>query len=559
MTTRRLLGRRPSTPIRTSASSRPGQSLPSEMLGQTCRRVGTVGIVFASLWAFTIFMNIFVARWLGEMAFMQEIWPFPGLLVALIGIASSLAMTAIAWRLSGQPILLDIGSGYLVLQCLLISILSQWAPVPISPRVSWVVIPILFYPAIVPNTPKKTLVTSLLAASMEPLAFGLGYLRGAQVTPNAFYLLWDFLPNYISAFLAVITVKIIHNLGQQVKRARELGSYRLEEQLGKGGMGEVFRATHQMLARPAAVKLIRSEILGSSSPSAARVIMERFRREAEAAASLRSPHTISLYDFGASHDGTFFLVMEMLDGLDLETLVERFGPVTPERAVYLLRQVCESLEEAHTRGLIHRDIKPSNIFTCRMGLAVDFVKVLDFGLVKAMGEQGREATLLTAPDSTTGTPAYIAPEMVRGDGAVDHRVDIYTLGCVGYWLLTGNLVFQAPNAIQLMYQHANAAPIPPSQRGELEIPPELDSVILACLAKRPEDRPQTAAELSRQLAAAVNGDGWTEEQAHRWWDRHHPECAQQPCECEKRMLTKTMEAPWERAETPTPELETART
>jgi serine/threonine-protein kinase len=529
------------------------------MLGETCRRVGTVGVVFASLWALTIFMNTFVAHSLGEMAFMREIWPLPGLPVAMLGIASSLALTALAWRLSGKPILLDVGSGYLVLQCLLISILSQWAPVPISPRVSWVCIPILFYPAIVPNTPKKTLITSLLAASMEPLAFGLSQLRGVPVQSNLFYLLWDFLPNYICAFLAVITVKIIHNLGQQVKRARELGSYRLEEQLGRGGMGEVFRATHQMLARPAAVKLIRSEILGASSPSAARVIRERFRREAEAAASLRSPHTINLYDFGVSHDGTFFLVMEMLDGLDLETLVERFGPLPPERAVYLLRQVCESLDEAHARGLIHRDIKPSNVFTCRMGLAVDFVKVLDFGLVKAMGEQGREATLLTAPDSTTGTPAYIAPEMVRGDGAVDHRVDIYTLGCVGYWLLTGRLVFQAPNAIQLMYQHANATPIPPSQRSELEIPSELDSVILACLAKLPEDRPQTAGELSRRLAAAINGNGWTEEQAHRWWDRHHPECAQQPCECEKRMLTKTMEVPWEPVETPEPELDTART
>jgi serine/threonine protein kinase len=559
MTKRRLLGRRPSTPVRTNVSSRPGQSLPSEMLGQTCRRVGTVGIVFASLWALTIFMNTFVARSLGEMAFMRETWPFPGLLVALIGIASSVALTALAWRLSGKPILLDVGSGYLVLQCLLISILSQWAPVPITPRVSWVVIPILFYPAIVPNTPKKTLVTSLLAASMEPLAFGLSYLRGVQVPTNLFYLLWDFLPNYICAFLAVITVKIIHNLGQQVKRARELGSYRLEEQLGRGGMGEVFRATHQMLARPAAVKLIRSEILGSSSRSAARVIMERFRREAEAAASLRSPHTINLYDFGVSHDGTFFLVMEMLDGLDLETLVERFGPVPAERAVYILRQVCESLEEAHVRGLIHRDIKPSNIFTCRMGLAVDFVKVLDFGLVKAMGEEGREATMLTAPDSTTGTPAYIAPEMVRGDGAVDHRVDIYTLGCVGYWLLTGQLVFQAPNAIQLMYQHANATPVPPSQRSELEIPPELDRVILACLAKLPGDRPQTAGELSRRLAAAVNGDGWTEEHAHSWWDRHHPECAQLPSECEKRMLTKTLDAAWEPVETPTPELDPAHT
>ncbi|HEX2249879.1 MAG TPA: serine/threonine-protein kinase [Gemmatimonadales bacterium] len=561
MTTRRLLGRRPSTPVRTSASTRPGHSLPSDVLGQTCRRVGIVGIVFASLWAITILMNTFVARWMGEMAFMREIWPHPGLLVSATGVASSLLLTVLAARLSGKPILMDVGSGYLVLQCFLIGILSQWAPVPITPRVSWVVIPILFYPAIVPNTPKKTLITSLLAASMEPLALGLtSVVRGVQPNLSLFYLLWDFLPNYISAFLVVIPVKIIHSLGQQVRRARELGSYRLEERLGQGGMGEVFRATHQMLARPAAVKLIRSEVIGTSTPSAARVIVERFRREAEAAASLRSPHTINLYDFGVSHDGTFFLVMELLEGLDLETLVERFGPVPPERAVHLLRQVCESLEEAHVRGLVHRDIKPSNIFTCRMGLEVDFVKVLDFGLVKAMGEAGQEATLLTAPDSTTGTPAYIAPEMVRGDGAVDHRVDIYNLGCVGYWLLTGHLVFEAPNAIQLMYQHANAAPIPPSQRSELEISSEVDSVILACLAKLPQDRPQTAGELSRRLAAAVNGDGWTDEKAHHWWDRHRPECAQQPCECEKRMLSKTVEAPaWEPLETPSAELDTVRT
>jgi plasmid stabilization system protein ParE len=539
--------------MRASVSSRPGQSLPTDVLGQTCRRVGIVSVVFASLWAVTLFMNNVVAGWLGEMGFMRALWPFPGNIVAFIGVASSLAMTALAHRLSGKSILLDVGSGYLVLQCLLIAILSQWAPVPISPRVSWVCIPILFYPAIVPNSPKKTLITSLLAASMEPLALGLTYLRGVQLDLNAFYLLWDFLPTYICAFLVVIPVKIIHGLGQQVRRARELGSYRLEEPLGKGGMGEVFRATHQMLARPAAVKLIRSEIIGSSTPSAAKVIIERFRREAEAAASLRSPHTISLYDFGVAQDGTFFLVMELLDGLDLETLVERFGPVPPERTVHLLRQACESLAEAHARGLVHRDIKPSNIFTCRMGLQVDFVKVLDFGLVKAVGEGGRDATLLTAPDSTTGTPAYIAPEVIRGDRVPDHRVDIYTLGCVGYWLLTGRLVFQAPNAMQLIYQHANAKPQAPSERSELDIPPDLDQVILSCLAKLPEDRPQSAGELSQLLASAVPHTVWSEDRAHRWWERHHPEAVGiQAPDTDRRILTKTMDVGWVPVETPSP-------
>jgi serine/threonine protein kinase len=530
------------------------------MLGQSCSRVGIVGLVFAVLWALTIVMNTFVARWLGEMAFMRDLWPFPGQLIATIGVISSLLITVLARRHTlTSTQLVDVGSGYLVLQCLLVSILGQWAPVPITPRVSWVCIPILFYPAIVPNTPKKTLVTSLLAASTEPLALVISHLRGVPVHLSAFYLLWDFLPTYICAFLVVLPVKIIHNLGQQVRRARELGSYRLEEPLGKGGMGEVFRATHQMLARPAAVKLIRSEILGSSTPAAARVITERFRREAEAAASLRSPHTISLYDFGVAQDGTFFLVMELLDGLDLETLVERFGPVQPERAVYLLRQVCESLAEAHARGLVHRDIKPSNIFTCRMGLEVDFVKVLDFGLVKAIGDGDQQSTLLTAPDSTTGTPAYIAPEIVRGDGVADHRIDIYTLGCVGYWLLTGRLVFQAPTAIQMMYQHANAVPVPPSHQSELEIPASLDSAILACLAKHPEDRPQNASELSRLLAAAVPGESWSEERAHRWWERHHPQPNWvQPIESDRRMLTKTMEELWEPGETPAPALDPAR-
>ena len=288
--------------------------------------------------------------------------------------------------------------------------------------------------------------TSLLAASTEPLAFWLSHLRGVPVHLSPFYLLWDFLPNYICAFLVVIPVKIIHDLGQQVRRARELGSYRIEEPLGRGGMGEVFRATHQMLARPAAVKLIRSEILGSSTPDAARVIV----RAVPARGGGGGVASLTPYDQPLRlRRGPGRHVLPG-DGAAGRTgpgdAVRAVRPVPPERAVYLLRQVCESLEEAHARGLVHRDIKPSNIFTCRLGLEVDFVKVLDFGLVKAMGEGDRGATLLTAPDSTTGTPAYIAPELVRGDGVVDHRVDIYTLGCVGYWLLTGRLVFEAPNA-----------------------------------------------------------------------------------------------------------------
>jgi serine/threonine-protein kinase len=486
-------------------------------------------------------MNSIVARMLGHPAIIEQLWPYPGVLVTSIGLPISLLLVYLAGRLENRPrLLLNISAGFLVLLCFLVAILSQWVPPPVSPRISWLSVLILSYPAIVPTSPVRTLWVSLLAASTEPLALGITALRGVPFDHSAFYFIWDFLPTYVCAVIAVVPAKIIRGLGQQVRRARELGSYRLEEVLGKGGMGEVYRASHQMLARPAAVKVIRSEVLGTSSPDSARVMIERFHREAQAAASLRSPHTINLYDFGASQDGTFFLVMELLEGLDLESLVERYGPLPPDRTAHLLMQACESLAEAHAQGLIHRDIKPANIFTCRVGLAVDFVKVLDFGLVKARDDGGARGTLLTSPDTAAGTPAYMAPEIVRGDAEVDHRVDIYALGCVAYWLLTGRLVFEAPNALQVMFQHAQNAPVPPSERTELEVPPALDSLVLACLAKRPGDRPADATELSRRLKQAVSGDGWTAERALQWWSRHRPEDARPiPRICELR-LTKAV-------------------
>ncbi|MEO8635512.1 MAG: protein kinase [Gemmatimonadales bacterium] len=516
------------------------------MIQQTCKRVGAVALVAAVLWTAAIVVNTLATSFMGHPAVIEEVWPYPGLGISLIGLALSLILVVFSRRLSNRPqLLLDLSAGFLILNCLLAAILSQWVPPPIVPRVSWLCILILAHPAILPTAPARTLLVSVVAASMDPVALGIAELRGVAFEHSPYYLVWSFLPTYLCALIAVVPARIIRGLGQQVRRARELGSYRLEEVLGKGGMGEVYRATHHMLARPAAVKIIRPEVLGSSSPDHARVMIERFRREAEASASLRSPHTINLYDFGIAHDGTFFLVMEMLEGLDLQTLVETFGPLPAERVVHLVSQACESLAEAHARGLIHRDIKPSNILTCRMGLTVDFVKVLDFGLVKAQGDAGRQDPLLTAPDATAGTPAYIAPEVVSGGTAMDHRVDIYALGCVTYWLLTGHLVFEGRNAVQLLVQHANAAPVPPSARIELDIPPALDAVVLACLAKNPADRPATASDLAAQLAAAVPGNRWTEERALRWWERHHPEgVAAAPTSCTGRTLIKSMGSEW---------------
>ncbi len=411
----RLLQRRASTPVQ-AATTRSTPSLPGDLLVQTCRRIWAVGLTVSGLWTFGILMNVLVAPLAGQVPMMNMGWPMPGLPLMLLGLAASLLLAYLAGRFSSKPdLLLDIGSAFLVLTCLLVGLHEYWHPLLEIPRLSFIALVIVVYASIVPNRPGTTLGTGLIAASMGPLALLVSGMRGLDIQASVFFYIASFAPNYLAAVLAVIPARIIHGLGRQVKRARELGSYRLDEELGKGGMGEVYRASHQMLARPAAVKLIRPEVLGGSTPGTARVILERFRREAEAAALLRSPHTISLYDFGAAHDGTFFFVMELLEGIDLESLVERFGPLPPERAVHLLKQACHSLEEAHARGLIHRDIKPSNIFSCRMGLEVDFVKVLDFGLVKDTAD-GQDSLRLTAPDAAAGTPAYIAPELVRGDG-----------------------------------------------------------------------------------------------------------------------------------------------
>jgi serine/threonine protein kinase len=252
--------------------------------------------------------------------------------------------------------------------------------------------------------------------------------------------------------------------------------------------------------------------------------LRRFEREAQATARLRSPHTVELFDFGVVEDGAFYYAMELLDGLDADTLVRRFGPVPAERVVYLLRQVCHSLSEAESCGLVHRDIKPANIFLCRYGEDYDFVKVLDFGLVKAMGGIAEiEGPALTRENVLQGTPAFMAPEQALGESDVDSRVDIYATGCVAYWLLTGQFVFTAETTMGLVLQHVQTQPTPPSARTQLQIPAALDQLVMSCLAKDPAERPQTARELSRRLTAVCEaGAAWTEDRAREWWAERQP-------------------------------------
>jgi serine/threonine-protein kinase len=279
-------------------------------------------------------------------------------------------------------------------------------------------------------------------------------------------------------------------------------------------MGEVHQATHRMLARPAAIKLIRPEMLGGND-EAAELVVKRFHREARAAANLRSPHTVQLYDFGVTDDGTLYFVMELLEGMDLETLVREHGPLPASRVIHILRQVCESLEEAHTAGLVHRDIKPANIHVGQLGLRRDFVKVLDFGLVKSLRSSEADHSMATAQGLTPGTPSYMAPETSLGE-SIDGRADLYALGCVGYFLLTGKVVFEADGALQMMMKHVRAEPVPPSRRTGNPIPPALEELILMCLAKDPAHRPESAAALGAALAA-IQVTPWREEEAAIWW------------------------------------------
>ena len=246
------------------------------------------------------------------------------------------------------------------------------------------------------------------------------------------------------------------------------------------------------------------------------MLVKRFELEARSTASLTSAHTVDLYDFGVTDDGSFYYVMELLDGLDCDDLVRRFGAIPAARIVHLLVQVCESLDEAHAKGLIHRDVKPANIYVCRSGNRFDFAKVLDFGLVTHRSTVEAQDTRLTLPHQALGTPQFMPPEVALGK-ETDGRTDLYALGCVAYWLATGRPVFDGESLYEVVSKHLHASPDPPSRHAPHEVPPELDDLVLACLEKEPDRRPGTARELARRLRDIPLTDRWGDEQAEAWW------------------------------------------
>jgi plasmid stabilization system protein ParE len=386
---------------------------------------------------------------------------------------------------------------------------------------SWVAVWVVLFTVVVPTSPRRALLAALASVSSVPVIIGLvvaSRTTSVRMDPAQFFFGLVF-PYLLVVGMAYVGARVVYRMGTEVRRARELGSYRLEKKLGEGGMGEVWRARHRMLARPAAIKLIRPSFGGNGRAGVSDEAVRRFEREAQVIARLRSPHTVELFDFGTATDGAFYYVMELLDGLDVDSLIQRFGPVPPERAIYLLRQVCHSLSEAQSCGLVHRDIKPANIFLCRYGEEYDFVKVLDFGIVGAVRGAADPSPVQTAENALHGTPAFMAPEQAL-ESSVDSRADIYATGCLAYWLLTGQFVFTAESPVGLLLQHARTPPAPPSARTDLPIPRALDDLVLSCLAKEPADRPQSARELSLRLSHMEGASAWTQDRAREWWATH---------------------------------------
>ena len=517
---------RGATPPAVSGSQGSPRSLPPDLLRQASQRLGILSLLGAVLW--------FLGTLLGHISLRAQSPPgdtrwrsivLPIDAIAALSIVVSVAVYWYTRRHRDSKISLDLGLAYMIASSLGIGLLFHVGMVYfgnrptaeriIAPEISWVGIEILLFAALIPTPPRKTVIAALVAASMNPIGMLISRAQGVWDFGSAWNVLLMHYPDFLIVGAAGVVSHVVTQLGRQVTRAREMGSYQVGELLGSGGMGEVYKATHTMLAREAAIKLIRPEALGGGANSdGANVAIRRFTLEAEAAANLRSPHTVEVYDFGVTDDNTLYYVMEMLEGMDLETMVKQCGPLPAGRVIYLVRQVCESLEEAHAKGLVHRDIKPANIHVGQVGLQYDFVKVLDFGLVK---EVKRPDPMLTAEGLTVGTPSYMAPELVLNE-AVDGRADIYALGCVAYFLLTGRKVFESDNMMRLMVKHLEEKPAAPSKQTDLPIPPSLDAAVLGCLAKDPAARTPSAAAFAAALEIAeADVEPWGQQQATAWW------------------------------------------
>jgi serine/threonine-protein kinase len=384
--------------------------------------------------------------------------------------------------------------------------------VGLSAALRWFLL-IVLYGTFIPNTWRRC------AATVGSLALVPVILMaaGSQLDKTTAAYVLSALPETIILMATAVAIAVfgshkIRQLHEQAHEAQRIGQYRLKQILGFGGMGEVYLAEHVLLRRPCAVKLIRPDQVGDPRT------LIRFEREVRAAATLTHWNTIEVFDYGHTEDGTFYYVMEYLPGMNLEDLVEQHGALPPERAVHFLRQVCQALREAHGIGLIHRDIKPSNIFACERGRIYDVAKLLDFGLVTTFGTED-DSVKVTRDGAITGSPAFMSPEQALGRKQLDARTDIYNVGAVAYYLMTGKLPFDRLSTLEMLHAHAYE-PLVPTPEFKEAVPADLQRVILRCLEKDPDRRYQDVVTLEKALAACESTRPWTTERAEEWWRRH---------------------------------------
>lgn len=371
----------------------------------------------------------------------------------------------------------------------------------------------MLYGAFIPNDPKTTarvVLTMALGPFLVLVALQLKTSESSILDryANSEYAIGNLLFVMVSAGLAIYTAYILNHLRHDLHEAKKLGQYQLGKKLGEGGMGEVYMAEHMLLKRPCALKLIKPD--SNTNP----VARARFEREVQSAAMLSHPNTIEIFDYGHTDDGTFYYVMEYLPGLTVSDLIRQFGPLLPGRAVFLMRQVCGALAEAHRFGLVHRDLKPANILVAILGGKCDVAKVLDFGLVKLTSKP--DAPQLTADYTVSGTPQYMSPEQAMAVAELDGRSDIYSLGAILYYMLTGRPPFEGTSPTELMIAHARDQVVPPSHH-RADLPPDLEAVIMRCLSKKPDERYPDARSLASALAACACAGDWNDDKADDWW------------------------------------------
>jgi hypothetical protein len=378
----------------------------------------------------------------------------------------------------------------------------------------------LLYGVVIPNDPKVTARVVLTMAIGPPVILAMltqvhaangtmaQMVAGEVAASNAVFVV-------LGAAVAIFAAYVVNGLRKDLHDAKHVGQYELGHKLGEGGMGEVYLAEHQLLKRPCALKLINPDHRGNP------VTLARFQREVQAAAKLTHPNTIEIFDYGHTDDGTFYYVMEYLPGINLADLVGQFGPLPPGRAIYLMRQVCKSLAEAHCHGIVHRDLKPANIFLAILGGECDVAKVLDFGLVKLTASP--DSPKLTTDFTVSGTPWFMSPEQATCVRGIDGRADIYSIGAVLYFALTGKPPFDEETPAAVMAAHASQQIRPPSQLG-FDVPGDLEAVVLKCLAKTPADRFACAREVAVALGSCRCAADWDDARAERWWleqaDKH---------------------------------------